>query len=92
MKDTQNLTIVFLLVTAAVLAAILVGTYAAPSAYADSPYKGGDYVIARGSWAETLDIIYVLDIAAKKLNVYVPDVRNNRLDVRDTVNLEQAFR
>jgi len=95
MKDMQNVTIGLLLVTAVILGAMLVSSYMTTNrtAYADTPVKQADYILGTGAWSEATDLVYVLDIAARRLNVYFMDTRRARpsMVLRDSVDLNQAF-
>ena len=93
MKDTQNIAIGLLLVTAIVLAGMVVGTFvnAGGTAYADTPVKQGRYLMVTGTWTASTDFLYVLDIAAQSINVYVIDNKKKSIGRVDTVNLRQAF-
>lgn len=93
MNDTQNLTIVLLLVTAAVLGVMVYGTWQGTGrdALADSSVRQGDYIMVTGAWSDSNDFLYVMDIAAMQINVYFTDVQNNRIELADTVNVERAF-
>jgi hypothetical protein len=79
MKDTQSMTIALLAATAVILTALLIGTYATDSAYADTAMKGYGYVMVAGQRSSDMDLLYVVDIAAQKLNVYGRDVKTRRL-------------
>ncbi len=93
MNDTQNLTIVLLLVTAAVLGVMVYGTWQGTeqAALADSSVRQGDYIMVTGAWSDKNDFLYVMDIAAMQINAYFTDVQNNRIELADTVNVERAF-
>ncbi len=90
MKDTQNITIALLVVTTVILLAMLVSGTQEP-AYADTPIKQGDYILGTGSWTDTTDVVYVIDIATRRLVVYYLDQNKNSLDIIDAVDLERAF-
>ena len=93
MKQTQNTTIVLLVVTASILTSLLVASYVyTEPAYAHTASaKGGDYVIAVGQFNQESDFVYVLDIANSKLNIYYPNINTNALALGDTVDLARAF-
>ena len=95
MKDPQSITIGLLLATAVILAAMLVGNYATINsvAYADTPVKQGDYILGTGALTDSTDLVYVLDVATRRLNVYFANVGtvNKRLDILDSIDLEKAF-
>ena len=94
MESNQNTVIVLLTVTAAILAAVLVGSYTdtAEQAWADAPATGGDYTVTTGAWDATIDLVYVINIAGKQLNAYVINPKNKALEVVDKVDLKKTFR
>ncbi len=92
MKDGQNITIGLLLVTGCILAAMLISDFTSTTAYADTPIKEGDYILGTGAASSATDLIYVIDIANRRLNVYSANINTNALDIIDTVNLDRAFR
>ena len=94
MKNTQDITIMLLVVTASVLTTLLLASYVytQPAYGATAATRGcGDYMIATGSFNQETDFIYLLDIATAKLNVYYPNVNNNTLELGDTVDLDKSF-
>lgn len=93
MKDPQKLTIVLLLITAVALSAMLVSAYRTRdnAAYAESAIKGGDYLMADGAFTTSVDVVYVLDIGARQLNVYSTNINTDTLDLIDSVDLGRAF-
>jgi hypothetical protein len=92
MKNTQNVTIVLLVVTAAILTSLLVAgyVYTQPAYAGTSQSKGGDYIMAAGAYNADSDFLYVLDIANNKLGVYYAN-NNNQLMMGDKVDLGKAF-
>lgn len=93
MQNTHNITITLLIVTAAALTSLLVGSYlyTEPAYGAISSAKGGDYILTSGSLDADRDLIYVLDIAVNKLNVYYADINTNSVVFGDSVDLGKAF-
>lgn len=94
MKNTQEITIMLLVVTASVLTTLLVASYVytEPAQGATAATRGcGDYMIATGSFNQETDFVYVLDIASAKLNVYYPNLNNNTLELGDAVDLAKSF-
>jgi len=96
MQSNQNTVIVLLLISAAVLAGLLVG-----HAFADSPTLSPSFAVVRpssiytmctGAWDAEVDILYVLDVNAQKLNAYVTNTRTEAIELFDSVSLPQAFR
>jgi len=94
MQKTQNITIVMLLLTAAILSSLLVAgwLYTEQPAYAGSMGRGGDYIMSCGMYEEGTDFIYVLDIAKSKLNLYYPNTTTSQITLGTTVDLAAAFR
>jgi hypothetical protein len=85
MKNTQNITIGLLVVTASILTTLLVAGYLyTEPAYAISTAKDGDYIIATGSYDESRDFVYVLDIATERMAIYLPDHQNAKLVIGGT--------
>jgi len=92
MKDMQNVTIVLLLITAVILAVVLIATYQTEPAYADTPTRGGDYILGTGAWSKSRDLVYVIDRATRTINVYAANINTNVIDLVDQQNLERVFR
>ncbi len=92
MKNTQNVTIVLLLMTAAILTGLMAAStlYTEPAAAATSG-RGGDYIVATGLFDSDADFVYVLDVANAKLNLYYPDINTKQLTLGTSVNLAQTF-
>jgi len=93
MRNTQNITIGLLLVTAVVLGSLVVATYVNTSspAYADTSVAKYNYIMCTGAWSKSQDFLYVIDIAQRKMNVYFLDQNRNALEVIDQTDLRQAF-
>ena len=92
MKNEQNLTIALLLATAMILTALLITSYQNPNtAYANTTMKDGDFILGTGALTSTTDLIYIVDIGAKRLNVYFTDNNTGTMDLADSVDLERAF-
>ena len=94
MANTQNLTVTFLIVTAAVLTSLLVASfvYTEPAYAHMGMAKAGDYMAAVGAYNDQTDFLYVIDLANNKLNIYYPNINTNSLSLGDTVDLSKAFR
>ena len=88
MKDTKNLTIALLCVSATVLATALA---LLPSAHADAPVRGGEYIMITGAYSGKTDLLYVIDVAVQKVNTYVFNPQTNELLLRDQFNLRPVF-
>jgi hypothetical protein len=73
MNNNTNTIIVLLTVTAAILGAILIGSYTAGPAYADVSVKQGDYLMGTVGFSTSRALVYVIDMHANKLNTYALD-------------------
>jgi len=92
MKDRENLALTLLTVSAAILATLLVLLHTAtPTALADTPVRGGDYIMITGAYDAETDLLYVIDVAAQRLNVYALRAMDNNLQLKDQFNLAAAF-
>lgn len=73
MRETKNLTIGVLTITAAVL---LVGVLLTTSGSQNQAMafgqidRGGDYIMVTGQFTQNHELIYITDAAAQRLNVY----------------------
>ena len=92
MKDTQNILIVLLVVTAAVIATMLALTLSSRPAYADSSVRAGDYIMLVGAFNKTKDLLYVINVPSQQLNVYEINPQNGMMNRVDMVNLEKLFK
>ncbi len=93
MKDTQNITIVLLIVTAAILAGVLVVSLNSRDADAAcASVKGGDYIVVTGAFNKTKDLVYVIDIGTQRMNVYGTDLRKNSIELYDAIELNKLFK
>ena len=103
MKSNQNIVIVLLLISAAVLTAFLVADYfgTGRQARADAPAQSPSFAVVRpsniytmctGAWDKDVDILYVLDTNSQRLNAYVTNTRTEAIELFDSISLPQAFR
>jgi hypothetical protein len=97
MKDMQNVTITLLLISAMVLGGLLIASWNEEKAYAAaSSDRNGDYIMTAGAWSGNHDLLYVIDVPSKRLNVYYPDPgtanKTGSIESVDTADLERTFR
>lgn len=88
--DTRNLTIAVLTITAVMLACTLfVVTLVAPTpAYAIGQTAAvDDYVITTGQFSQSSELVYVIDTAIPKLNVYELEHTRRVMHLRSSVSL-----
>ena len=88
MNDQKNLTIAMLCVSAAILATVL---SLLPQATADTPVRGGDYIMVTGAYSSHIDLLYVVDRSQQRLNAYALDLARNDLLFKSQVNLKLVF-
>jgi len=85
MKNTQNTTIVLLVITAVILTAMLISVYMGTgrSAYASGniSVRQGKYIAATGGYDSNIDLQYVIDVENRTLITYAPNVNKRSIDV-----------
>ena len=95
MKDSNNFVIVLLLITAVILGSLVASAYLGTSqqAYAGggASVRGSIYVLGIGSWQPSLDLVYVLDNATRKINVYFLDINKNNIGLIDTADIDRVM-
>ncbi len=94
MKNAENITIVMLLATAAILSSMLIGTYCGTSQSADAEVFGRHmgFIVSTGKVAPYVDAMYIIDVESKKLNAYILRHENNSIEFLTTVDLGKVFR
>ena len=73
MTTQQNMLIVVLAVTALVLGAAVANLLTTENASAEVSVKSGRYVVCTASYSTSTELVYILDMQTRKLNVYVAD-------------------
>lgn len=93
MKNTQNITMCLLTVSAVILTAMLVGIYVNTSREADAgiSIKQGQYIMCTGTWSKSYDLIYIVNIATGRMSAYVYNRTNRRLENLDKTDLNAVF-
>ena len=91
MNSNRNTTLVLLLITALILGALVVATYTPATALAESPDRRGNYIMIPGQWSSSTDLIYVINIATRKMNAYFANTNTNSLELIDNVELQKVF-
>lgn len=91
MKNPQNTVIVLLIVTAAILAGMLVGVWQDKAQAAYSSVSKGDYVMFTYAWQDDFDFLCIIDVATKKMKVYSINKVTKGWEVSPDVDLERAF-
>ena len=94
MKDTQNVTIGLLLATAVILGALLLNSYwtSDQTAYAQASVKQNDYILGTAARSTVASQVFVVDIAARQMNVYDTNINTWTMDMTESVDLDRAFR
>jgi hypothetical protein len=89
----DTILMVMLLVTAAVLSVLLVGSWSANKAYAGtSADHKGDYIMVTGAITDSSELLYIIDVPNKRMLAYYADPIQNTMRVVDDVNLSTTFR
>ncbi len=70
MQHSQNMTILVLVIMAAVLSFILVGLYVTDRAEASTTARFAEYVAATGAFGKNNSLLYVVNVDKMRLNVY----------------------
>ena len=93
MKNTQNITISLLTVSAVIMTAMLVGIYVNSSEEADAAIsiKQGQYIMCTGTWSSSYDLVYIVNIATGRMSAYVYNKPNRRLQNLDKTDLNAVF-
>ena len=92
MNNPQNVVILVLVVTAAILGGMLVGVWQDRSAQAAYPsVSKGDYIMIPYTWSDTMDLLCVIDVPSRKMKVYIPNKNTHAMDVAKEVDLEREF-
>ncbi len=94
MRDNQNLTIGILSITATVLfvgvvVVLMVGDK--PAMAIGQTDRGGDYIMVTGQFTPNVEMVYLTDAAAKKLNAYSYDITQRQLILWDSQDLAKIF-
>ncbi len=92
MKDSQNVTIAILCVSAAVLGALLAFTTNTGRTYADVSAGAGDYVMFTAEITDSSDLLYIIDRTTRRMNAYQFKALENTINLVDQVDLAKAFR
>ncbi|MCL2700856.1 MAG: hypothetical protein FWE88_04085 [Phycisphaerae bacterium] len=90
----DSIAIVVLCVSAAILVALVIGSYATTPAQAGSAsVKGGDYILGTASMRDTVDMVTVIDVNAQRMIVYVPNKTGSptQIDMGDSIDLRRSF-
>lgn len=94
MKSRENIMIVMLLITMAVLGVLFVGSMKTQEAYAGASSRAafGDYIMAQGNISSSTQLLYVVDIPNQRFIVYGVDAVMNKITPMDKVDLKRIFR
>ena len=93
MKNTQNITISLLTVSAVIMTAMLVGIYLNTSDQADAhvSIKQGEYILCTGTWSASYDLVYIINIQTGRMTAYVYNKPTRRLQNLDKTDLNAVF-
>jgi hypothetical protein len=97
MKDTKNLTIAILGISALVLLALVIGTKLEQPAQAGSGYSYNtkDWIMVTGQASKNTDFLYIINVGQRKMKVYFPDKQGGskvpKMSIVDSIDLNRAF-
>ena len=94
MQDNMKLSIGVLSITAVVLlvGVILTTVGGQNQALAIGQLdRGGDYIVVTGQFSQNSELVYVVDSAARRMNMYSYNKTRRQIVAWDTVDLRQTF-
>ncbi len=93
LDNAQNICIVLLLVSAAVMIGVLGAgyVYTEPAHAATASVKDGDYVMITAQYDEHTDHLYVVDIAKNRMLAYYPAPATNKMMIAASLDLRKLF-
>ena len=93
MKDSKNILIAALVVSAVVLTGVLVGTFVGTGRTA----QAGEFSRFWGMTGVTAEVaqgtsaLYLIDVDQQRLNVYVVNQKTGAIDILETIDLAKVF-
>lgn len=92
MNNTQNIAIVALTISAALLGGLFLGTLGDQKAQAGyASVTKADFIMVPYAWDGTTDLLCVIDIPTRKMNVYFYNANNKSTELINSIELERAF-
>jgi hypothetical protein len=93
MKNQQNMTIVFLLISAALLSTMLYIAHKTENdaVAASSESRLDPFIMVPGLRATAADNIYIIDIQTKKMAIYITQPGRDELTPKDVFDLGRYF-
>ena len=95
MKNTQNVLIVALVVSAVLLTGVLVASWTGTSREAKAGSEFARFwgmVGTVGQVANGSDALYIIDVDQRRLNAYIINSQTGTIDIVSSEDLVQAFR
>ena len=92
MRDTRNLAITFLTMTAVFLLTSTILTTLGHQGQAlaiGQSDRGGDYIDVTGQFTQNSEVVYIMDAAAKRLNIYSYDKTRRQLMLWETLDMRE---
>lgn len=89
----ENIIIILLVVSAAILGTLFIGSLESQKAYAgaSSWEATGDYIMISGQITQNNQILYVIDVPQQKIMAYDVDGAMSKVTLLDVRNLKTAF-
>ncbi len=91
-RDNRNLAIGILTMTAVFLLTFAVLTTLGPQSQAlaiGQSDRGGDYKMVTGQFTQNSEVVYLLDAAAKRLNIYSYDKTRRQFLLWESLDMKQ---
>jgi hypothetical protein len=94
MQDSKNYIIGVLSITATILlVGLLLATGHGNQAYAIGQIdRGGDYIMVTGQFTDSMELIYVTDAAAQRINAYSWETTTQTFVLWDSLDLPKLLR
>jgi hypothetical protein len=91
MKNSQNVTILLLTISAILLGSLLVALNHTDSAEAAMGWRNDSYIQVTGQWNSETELLYVVSLEEQKMNVYFTDPKKRVTTLLTTLDLKKAF-
>ncbi|MFP4140537.1 MAG: hypothetical protein ACOCVI_02070 [Planctomycetota bacterium] len=91
MKNTQNVTILLLTISAILLGALLVGLNHTDRAQGAMAQRRNEYIQVTGQYNSSTELLYVVDLTQQKMNVYFADEKKKATTLLTQLDLKRAF-
>lgn len=91
MKNTQNVTILLLTISAILLGSLLLALNHSQPAHAAMAQRRNEYIQVTGQYNSSTELLYVVDLSQQKMNVYFADEQKKTTTLLTQLDLKRAF-